>query len=54
MSATGTPVAVSSQGGRRLKTLAIGFAFASVLLVVGVTYRSRSGTEHQGPRARGH
>ena len=45
MSATGTPVAVSSQGGRRLKTLAIGFAFASVLLVVGVTYRSRSGTD---------
>ena len=45
MSATGTPVAVSSQGGRRLKTLAIGLAFASVLLVVGVTYRSRSGTD---------
>jgi tetratricopeptide (TPR) repeat protein len=45
MSAKGSLVPGSSPGGRRLKTLAIAFAFASVLLVIGITSRSRSGPD---------
>ena len=43
MSAKGSLVPGSSHRRGRLKTLAISFAFVSVLLVVGITLRSRAG-----------
>jgi tetratricopeptide (TPR) repeat protein len=43
MSAKGSLISRSSHRGRRLKALAIAFAFASLLLVVGITFRSRAG-----------
>src|SRR5690348_3095471 len=42
MSAKGSRVSGASPRGRRLKILAICFAFASVLLVVGAILRSRA------------
>jgi hypothetical protein len=50
MSAKGSLVAGSSLGGRGPKTLAIAFALASVLLVIGVTFRSRPQRNRCHPR----
>jgi tetratricopeptide (TPR) repeat protein len=44
MSAQGSLVSESSQGGRGRKTLAIGFAIAAAMVVIGLTLRSGSGT----------
>jgi tetratricopeptide (TPR) repeat protein len=44
MSAQGSLASESSQGGRGRKTLAIGFAFAAAMLVIGLILRSGSGT----------